>query len=516
MGRHSIPDPDDSGRDSRTPASDRSVTTTPTEYEAAEHDGRRPRPRRTEADDVRRDEPVYRPRHRDARRPGLSRRRYRPTRITLTADYRDADVLASHRDIGLRRLRRRATTTDHAIESPTTPGTAATRRRLQAAAHGGEWEGGEWTGSHRAVDAPGRRGVSIGVIVALVTVVVVVGASSCGGSSATRCPTAPMSPPRAAWTVTSSVAVHRRPVDRRPDHDARRRITTRPPRPSAITASRSASRPPTPTQSSTASSGQWPAELGERPALWIPGSSVSAARLEAAAGAQTISDSRSLVTSPVVLAVQPELKDALAQQNWATLPGLQTNPSGAGRTEPARLGIAAAGAADHGDSDATYLAAEAVAAAAAPAGAPPTRRCRRGRRTLWPVNPSSPTTSRRTAMDALLQGDDPAAAPVHAVVTTEQQLYPARRGAVGCQEHARRPGCRPGRPRWPTFRRCCCPATGLPQEQVSAASEFDRFMRKPDSWPSWPRPASAPTAAQAADQRRHRLRGAAGAPSVGR
>ena len=41
--------------------------------------------------------------------------------------------------------------------------------------HTGDWDGGEWTGSHRAV-TPARRGVSIGVIVALVSVVVVVGA----------------------------------------------------------------------------------------------------------------------------------------------------------------------------------------------------------------------------------------------------------------------------------------------------------------------------------------------------
>lgn len=38
-----------------------------------------------------------------------------------------------------------------------------------------DWDAGEWTGSHRAVTA-GRRGVSVGVIVALITVVVVVGA----------------------------------------------------------------------------------------------------------------------------------------------------------------------------------------------------------------------------------------------------------------------------------------------------------------------------------------------------
>src|ERR1700681_2121275 len=39
--------------------------------------------------------------------------------------------------------------------------------------HGGDWEGGEWQGGHRS-SAGGRRGVSIGVIAALVTVVLVV------------------------------------------------------------------------------------------------------------------------------------------------------------------------------------------------------------------------------------------------------------------------------------------------------------------------------------------------------
>src|SRR5881628_2211384 len=43
------------------------------------------------------------------------------------------------------------------------------------AANGRDWESSEWTGSHRAI-APKRRGLSVSVIVALVTVVVVVGA----------------------------------------------------------------------------------------------------------------------------------------------------------------------------------------------------------------------------------------------------------------------------------------------------------------------------------------------------
>jgi hypothetical protein len=73
--------------------------------------------------------------------------------------------------------------------------------------------------------------------------------------------------------------------------------------------------------------GPWPGDLGERPALWIPGSSISEARLEASTGEKTVSDTRSLVTSPVLLAVRPPLKNALAQQNWAALPGLQSNSS---------------------------------------------------------------------------------------------------------------------------------------------------------------------------------------------
>ena len=54
---------------------------------------------------------------------------------------------------------------------------------------------------------------------------------------------------------------------------------------------------------------------------------MSSARLEAAAGPQAVSVSRSLVTSPVMLAMRPELKSALGQQDWGALPGLQSNPT---------------------------------------------------------------------------------------------------------------------------------------------------------------------------------------------
>ena len=116
--------------------------------------------------------------------------------------------------------------------------------------------------------------------------------------------------------------------------------------------------------------GSWPGELGAIPALWIPASSVQPARLQVANGKQAVIDARSLVTTPVVLAVAPQVKNALGQDGWAALPGLQTDPSALdGRDLPGwgslRLSLPTVGGAD-----ATYLAAEAVATASAPDGSP--------------------------------------------------------------------------------------------------------------------------------------------------
>ncbi len=206
--------------------------------------------------------------------------------------------------------------------------------------HTGEWEGGEWTGSHRAV-AAGRRGVSLGVIAALVAVVVVVGAvilwrffgdalSSRTDAGAARCVDGELA---VAVVADPSIADQVQKLADTYNESAA---------PVADRCVKVGVKPADSDQVVNGFIGKWPAELGERPALWIPASSVSEARLEATAGAQTVSDSRSLVTSPVLLAIRPQLKDALAQQNWGTLPGLQTNPTALGRPEPARLGAAAA------------------------------------------------------------------------------------------------------------------------------------------------------------------------------
>lgn len=342
--------------------------------------------------------------------------------------------------------------------------------------HGGDWEGGEWTGSHRAM-AGGRRGVSVGVIAALVAVVVVVGAfilwrffgdalSNRSEVAAARCvdgelAVAVVADPSIAVQVQTLASGYNDTAD--PVGDRCVKVDVKPAESDQVVNGFVSS---------------WPAELGERPALWIPASKVSEARLEAVAGAQTISDSRSLVTSPVLLAVRPQLKDALTQQNWATLPALQTSPTALDGLNLPGWGSLRLALPLRGNSDASYLAAEAVAAASAPAGAPASDGMS-AVNTLVAGQPKLADDKAATALDALLNADDPATAPVHAVVVTEQQLF--QRGASMSDAKDKLDSWLPPGPTptadYPTV---LLSGNWLSQEQVTAASEFARFMRKPE------------------------------------
>lgn len=342
--------------------------------------------------------------------------------------------------------------------------------------HSGDWQDGEWTGSHRAV-TPGRRGVSMGVIVALVAVVVVVASvilwrffgdalSGRSDEAAARCvegevAVAVVADPAIAEPVGALAERYNETAD--PVGDRCVRIGVK----SADS-----------DQVVNGFAEQWPADLGERPALWIPASSVSAARLEAATGAQTVSDSRSLATSPVVLAVAPELKAALGQQSWGALPGLQTDPAaldGLGLTGWGGLRLALPLDAD---SDASYLAAEAIAAAAAPSGAS----AGSGLGAVSTVMSRAPELDDRTAgaaLDALVEATDPAAAPVHAVATTEQRVF-QRAASLTDAEDKLAAWIPPGPTATADFPTVLLSGDWLSQEQVTAASEFARFMRKPE------------------------------------
>ena len=342
--------------------------------------------------------------------------------------------------------------------------------------HSGEWEGGEWTGSHRAI-TPGRRGISVGVIAALVAVVVVVAGvilwrffgdalSDRSSVASARC---------VEGQETVAVVADPSVADQISTLGKKFTETANPVGDRCVAVD---VKPAGSDQVVNGLIGNWPAELGERPALWIPASSVSQARLEAAAGEQVVSDSRSLVSTPVVLAIRPQLKNALAQQNWGTLPGLQSNPNALNGMNLPGWGSLRLALPLSGDSDASYLAAEAVAAASAPAGAAPSAGIG-AVNMLMSAQPELADTKANTAMDALLNAKDPATAPVHAVVTTEQQLYQRAKSLPDAKNIVT--SWLPAGPTpmadYPTV---LLSGDWLSQEQVTAASEFARFLRKPE------------------------------------
>lgn len=345
------------------------------------------------------------------------------------------------------------------------PGIAATGRRVL----------GEWRGGHRS--ASGRRGVSVGVIVALVAVIVVVGTiilwrffgdalSNRSHTAAARCvggkeDVAVIVDPSMTDLVQQFAETFNSTAG--PVGDKCMVVNVKPAGSDAVI---------------NGFIGKWPAELGGQPALWIPGSSVSAARLTAAAGQKTVSDSRSLVTSPVVLAIRPELQPALTDQTWGALPGLQTNPNSlAGLKLPGWGGLRLA-IPTSGNGDAAYLAGEAVAAASVPPGTPPTQGTA-ALRALTSAQPKLSDNSLTEAMNALLKPGDVATAPVHAVITTEQQLF--QRGQTDSDATKTLTSWLPQGPApvadYPTV---LLSGSWLTSEQTSAASEFTHFIRKPE------------------------------------
>lgn len=329
---------------------------------------------------------------------------------------------------------------------------------------------------HRNTDA-GRRGVSVGAIAAVVTVIVVVAAvilwrffgNSLSHRSAVAAGDCAAGDLTVAVVADPSIADHLQGLaDRynetaKPVGDRCISVVVKPVDSDAVV---------------DGFTGEWPAELGPRPALWVPGSSVSEARLESSAGSELVSDSRSLVTSPVLLAVPPQVKPALQKQSWATLPDLQTESDGLDRLGlngwgPLRLALPIGG-----NGDAAFLAGEAVASASAPKGAPVTDGLAAVRQ-LVGAQPDLTDNSLGEALNVLLRTGDPAAAPVHAVLTTEQQLFTRGQSLSdpGKQLSFWLP---PGPSAVADYPTVLLAGSWLSSEQVSAASEFARFCRKPD------------------------------------
>ncbi len=340
---------------------------------------------------------------------------------------------------------------------------------------GGHRNEGDWTGSHRIV-APGRRGVSFGVIAALVTVVVVVAGfiiwkffgdalSDRSGVAADRClqgdaTVAVVADPAIAGTLGEIAKTFNESTGPVGDHCPVVNVTTADS--DAVVAGLV---------------GQWPENLGEKPALWIPGSSVSQARLQAAGGPK-IASSNSLATSPVLMALAPQLKPVLEQQTWATLPDLQNDPESLNKLNLPGWGSLRLALPKTGDSDASYLAAEAVAAASAAPGASPDSGVG-AVSALLSGAPKLADDSTDVAMKALLDGDDPAARPVHAVVTTEQHLIHQARD-IADAKNVLASWIPPGPTAVADFPAVLFDADWLEDPQVAAASSFENFLRKPE------------------------------------
>ncbi|OBL06341.1 hypothetical protein A5646_15365 [Mycobacterium sp. 1245499.0] len=356
--------------------------------------------------------------------------------------------------------------------APSKPEPAAASPSLFRGGHRGL---GDWRGGHRS--EAGRRGVSIGVIVALVAVVVVVGAvilwsffgdalskrshKAAGGCVGGQETVPVVADPSIADAIGQFAESYNKSAG--PIGDRCMVVSVKPANSDAVL---------------NGFIGKWPAELGGQPALWIPGSSISAARLAGATAQKTVTESHSLATSPVVLAIRPQLAPALANQNWAALPGLQTNPNALAGLNlpgwgPLRLALPM-----NGNADASFLAGEAVAAASVPPGAPVTQGTG-AVRSLLSAQPKLADNSLTEAMNTLLKPGDAATAPVHAVVTTEQQLFqrgqslPDAKGALAFW-------LPPGSAAVADYPTVLLSGSWLTREQASAASEFSRFMHKSD------------------------------------
>jgi hypothetical protein len=333
---------------------------------------------------------------------------------------------------------------------------------------------GDWQGRRRRLDG-GRRGVSLGVIAALSGVVLLVGGiilwrffgdalSERSSDAAQQClqgtATVAVAADPSITEMLSSFA-DRFDAEAAPVGDKCVDVVVTQAESDAVL---------------KGLTGTWPAELGERPALWLPASSVQSARLQAVAGKQVVSDARSLAISPVVLAVRPEVKKALEQEGWGALPGLQNDPGSLdARNLPGwgtlRLALPATDAAD-----ANYLVAEAVAAATAPPNTPPTAGLP-AVSALLAGQPRLPSNSAVAAWEALTSAGDPAAAAVHAVAMTEQQLF-AKSGQLANAADSVAEWIPTGPVPLADYPTVLLAGPWLSDEQVAAASEFARFLRK--------------------------------------
>ncbi|MGW5151478.1 substrate-binding domain-containing protein [Rhodococcus koreensis] len=234
--------------------------------------------------------------------------------------------------------------------------------------------------------------------------------------------------------------------------------------------------------------GPWDAAtFGPRPALWIPSSSHSVKQVSATG---VISgEARPLATSPVVLAVRTAFANApgTAALDWKDLPSLQT-----GRDSLATLGLPGWGSLGLAlpvgpGAESTEMAVEAVAAAVTGSSTGPVteEQARSVPVTSaltdlalgYEASTGTKPATTREALTALAAQGDPATSAIHAVATTEQQVYQALRDAPGADITATMP-------KGPTpvadHPAAVLAGPSVDETQSRAAAQFAEFVRRPE------------------------------------
>lgn len=181
--------------------------------------------------------------------------------------------------------------------------------------------------------------------------------------------------------------------------------------------------------------GSWDSTtMGAFPAAWVPQSSIWAAELTAAKPAAVDGRPESLVTSPVVLAMNPDLAKAFGDDlTWGQLPTLQTRDNslaGVGRDGWGSLRMAMPLGTG---SDATALSSQAIAAAVTRTTGALTESDATSQRVASSVGavlrdaPATPDGTPASAVETIAASTDPATAAIRAVPVTEQSLYAGTR-----------------------------------------------------------------------------------------
>lgn len=177
--------------------------------------------------------------------------------------------------------------------------------------------------------------------------------------------------------------------------------------------------------------GTWETEsMGAFPAAWVPQSSVWSADLLAADPEAVEGSTRSLVSSPVVLAVSPALREAVGDSfDWSQVPTLQRRDASLTDFGLEGWGSLRMAMPIGAQSDASALAAQAVATRVTRTTGPLTTADAESARVTSSVRamlegaPMSPDGTVSGAATVIAEASDPARAPIHVVPITEQRLY---------------------------------------------------------------------------------------------